>query len=393
MDKRLNITANLKEKKRNEVWIISNGTYVNLDPGKICDTPVSGPVTEYKISELAKYLLDPNPITLEETIIGCEVKYRKPRPGIIKRLLRKTSPDKKSYFREEIISASKVGIPTFKDEGLNSHLLKIKELLRPYDPALKKISSLDREKIEDIRAICEQVGGGRYLLNLQGSINEKINYISSSLSKKAKVILNRAYMLNGLFEMRGFNFDSFNASNRYRLIKIAQNNQIRYCVLNDSYKFEFWVNNDSLVHYMHIFEQAIKIDSKLREALALSVRGEAIPIKLFFSKQLDQSYSEQYFPSTYREVFSSYNISPSEKDAIANMLNSFQNIVLFSYILKSGTGSQKLITNISVLHDLRALESLKDKLPHVYSEINKKVSVSEAGNLYLLDSLRGYKNV
>jgi DNA-binding Lrp family transcriptional regulator len=51
-----------------------------------------------------------------------------------------------------------------------------------------------------------------------------------------------------------------------------------------------------------------------------------------------------------------------------------------------------MITLISVLHDLRALELLRKNLPVVYNEIEKRVSVSEAGKYYLLDSIEGFNS-
>ena len=51
-----------------------------------------------------------------------------------------------------------------------------------------------------------------------------------------------------------------------------------------------------------------------------------------------------------------------------------------------------MMTLISVLHDLRALDVLRKKLPLVYDEIRKYVSVSEAGMFYLLDSIEGFNH-
>jgi hypothetical protein len=45
------------------------------------------------------------------------------------------------------------------------------------------------------------------------------------------------------------------------------------------------------------------------------------------------------------------------------------------------------------MHDVKALEPIKDQLPQVYAEISKKTSVSDAGRLYLLDSIREFQNV
>jgi hypothetical protein len=388
----------LEDKKKHEIWIISDGMPVNLDLSNICKESISGPVTEYAISELARYLLNPNPITLEEKVVGCKVQYRRPSSGFIKRAVRKIMPgnnssDSNNSFSEEIISTSRIGTPTFKDEGLNAHFIKISELLKPYDPVQKKLSGLDRDKVDDIKALCEDIGRNRYQLNLQGSINDKINFVANSLSKKTKVIANKAYLLNGLFEMRGFHFKGFYAKNSCRLIKFSQNNQVRYCVLNTNYQFEYWINDNILINYMLLFEQCIQSDPKLREAIMLCVKGEAKPLKLFFAKQLGQAYSDKHLPTVYREVFNAHKFSPDEKDTIAGTLNKFQSIVSFNFVPLSGAEKHKLCTNISVMHDFRALEPIKSQLPQVYSEINKKALVSDAGKLYLLDSMRGYQNV
>jgi hypothetical protein len=233
----------------------------------------------------------------------------------------------------------------------------------------------------------------RYQINLQGSINDKINFILNSLTKKAKITIKKAYLLNGLFDFRGYTFDSFNADNDYHLIRFSQNNQTKYCVLTRDYKFDYWVNDNILINYLHLFEQSIQTDPKLKEALNLCITGKAKPLKLFFSKQTEQSYSEKHLPMVYRKMLITHNIAPNEVEMITDTLNNNQSIVFFNYVPTSGPGQQKLFTNISVMHDLKALESIKDRVPRVYSEIIKKTTDSDAGKLYLLDSMRGYQNV
>ncbi len=390
---------NREEKNKDKIWIISDGSPAHLDLSNICKEPVSGQVTEYRISELALYLLNPNPVILEEKIIGCKVYHRKPSSGKIKRLIKKIIPkkihstDSDNSFVEEIISTSKFEPPTFQDEALNAHFVKIKEMLRPYDHLQKKLARLDRGKIDDITAICEEISNHRYLLNLQGSINDKINFVANSISKRVKVSFNKVYLLNGLFELRGFDFHSFDANKNYLLIKFIQNEQTRYCVLNTDYTLLYWIDDSLLINYIHLFEQSIKTDPKLREALALCLKSDAKPLKLFFSKRLERGYSEKHLPGLYNEVFKTYNINPDKKNTIVNILNNYQNVIFFNYVPLSGGRKQKVVTNISVMHDFKALEPIKRQLPQIYSEIDKKASVSEAGKLYLLDSLRGYQNV
>ncbi|UCD36212.1 MAG: hypothetical protein JSU90_05115 [Nitrospiraceae bacterium] len=388
-----------KENSKDTPWIISEGCPVRLDLSNVCQGSLSEMVTEYRISDLTRYMLNPNPTTLEEKVVGCKVFYRRPSRGPFRRFLKKMtgtgrpSNGEDRDFIEEIVSPAKTGVPVFRDSGLNDHFNRIRELLRPYDPVQKRLSSLDREKIEDIKALCEDIGRNRYQLNLQGAIQDKINFVSRSLSTKTKVVANRAYLLNGLFEMRGLNFKTYNGRNSYRLIKFIQDGQVRYCVLSGSYQVEYWVTDVVLINYMHILEQCIRSDQRLREALTNCMNGQALPLKLFFARQIGQEYSLKHLPLMYRQLLSGRTVGQDEWEAIAEALNRFQSVISFNYVPLYGSGRHRLCTNISVMHDLRALTPLKGQIPEVYSEINKKASVSEAGTLYLLDSMMGYQNV
>jgi len=91
------------------IWVISDGKSVNLDLSKICKEQVTGPIIEYKISALARYLLNPESIQLYEKVVGCKVSYRKKGPGKFAGLFRrKKKTDNKADVDsniEEIISA------------------------------------------------------------------------------------------------------------------------------------------------------------------------------------------------------------------------------------------------------------------------------------------------
>jgi len=388
----------MEEKGQNDIWIISGGRAVNLDLSSICGQTGSNPVTEYRISELARYLLSPNPISVEDKLIGCRIKYKTPSATIIewlksKSLWKKGNIGSKAPYIEEILSTSRIGFPLFNDEDLNRHFIKINELLRVYDPAQKKIAGLDRKKLEDITAICEDIGGNRYQMSLQGDIEQKISYVRNSLSRLVNVVFKMPYQSTGLFEMRGFRFPLFNPHIYYHLIKFTQDNQTRYCVLNDMYQLEYWVKDHELINFIHMFEQSIRTDPKLREALTLCIKGEAKPLKLFFPKKLDQNYTGEYLPMAYRGIIDIYKMNDTEKAVIANMLNNHQRIVSFNYVPKCEAGRQKLCINISVLHDVKAIEPIRNLIPQLYSEIDKKAPFSDIGKLYLLDSLRGFQYV
>jgi len=388
-----------KRQQANTIWVISDSRPVSEDLSAFCKEPVSGPVVEYKISELGRYLLNPKQIALEERVVGCKIMHCKPASGKVSKFFsalfksNQKSAGSNGSKEEEIISNSRIGTPVFRDMALNAHLSKIREMLKPYDPFQKKITGLDVEKIEDIKAICEDIGRSRHRLNLQGTIREKINFVSNSLSKKVKVTFNRAYLMNGLFEMRGFDFSHYNTGNSYRLIKFVCNDTVQYVVLNREKKLEFEIGDNVLIQYLQLFEQSLRTDSKLRDAFELCVRREAEPLKLFFSTKREKNYSENHLPMVYRKAMHAFKISPDVKEVITDVLNRHQSIVTFNYVPSSGVGKNKLYTNISVMHDIKALEPIKSAMPELYSEIDKKTYASDVGRLYLLESLRGYQNV
>ena len=98
-------------------------------------------------------------------------------------------------------------------------------------------------------------------------------------------------------------------------------------------------------------------------------------------------------PDPSRKIFEHYNVSSNIRENVTQILNNNQQVVSFNYIPRSRTGNEKLFTNISVMHNLKALDPIKSHFPEFYSEIHKIASVTEVGNYYLLDSMKGYKNV
>ena len=88
--------------------------------------------------------------------------------------------------------------------------------------------------------MCEDIGGNRSLLNLKGDINEKIGYMVSYLSKDVGVVLEKARVSDGLFEMSGFDFSSYDAKNSHRLIKFFSDGKTKCCVIGFDGKVEYW---------------------------------------------------------------------------------------------------------------------------------------------------------
>jgi len=380
------------------VWVISKGRYTDLDLSRIWEGAKTETVTAYKLSDLGRYLLDPNPIQISKKLIGCEIHFRPPFDKV-KAKIRRILPSKlhglikDRYIPPEVLTSNyTTGKTPMKDKHLESYLNKIAEMLRPYDPVVKRLSKIDISKVADVVGTCQDAGGNLSYLNIQGNIDEKIGYIHNFLLQDVGVIIEKAYISDGLFEMKGFNFASYSPETTYTLIKFFKDGKVRACVLGQDNNAEFWVEDIQLIHYLQLFDQLIVMNPKLNKSLNLCSTGRAEPMKLFFNKQLEIDYSEASLPEIYRRVFELYNIEPGKRGIIKSILNYLQLGVTFNYVPQSGSSEEKLFVNFSVMHNLKALEPIKEDLPQVYSEINKRSLFTEAGKYYLLDTFRGYKD-
>lgn len=385
--------------RHDDVWIISRGKPVKFDLSKVCKGIQITPVMEYKISDLARYLLNPNPIEVKKILVGCEVHYHRQVGDKVREKLTQILPRRmhgllkeKKCFSETLMANRDNCAARLKDKGLKSHVEKIRLALRGHDPLLKSLSKLDRAEISNITGICEDIGGNRSLLNLKGDIDEKISYMASCMLKDVGVILEKAHVSDGLFEMSGFDFFSYDAKNVHRLIKFYAKGKPKFCVIGLDGKIAYWIDDADLINQMHLLEHSIKANPKFNRSLGLCKKGTAKPLRLLFKRQLEIDYSKSPIPALYKSLFETYNIGANEKNAVVKSLKNSQLGILFNYVPVSNVGEKKLFTNVSVMHDVRALEPLKQDLPELYSMINKMAFISEAGKYYLLDSIKGYTN-
>ena len=339
-----------------DVWIISKGRDSQFDLSAIESGKNTEAVTEYQISDIAHYLLNPNPIEVEKRLIGCEIHYPQSTVTKIIANIKRLFPRRlRKHWNgngippEVLISNCKIKIPPLKDKDFEAHLNTIYESLRAYDAVSKRLPRLDPYKIAHIIGICQDIGGNYSYLKLQGSIDDKLKYVNNYISKSVGVLLRKAQIAEGLFEMRGFDFGAYDSGRTHRLITYQKNEKRRCCVLNS--------NN-----------------------------------KLFLNKQFEVDYSKSPFPKIYRNILKANNIDPNQQNLIRPSLNYLQIGISFNYMPQSNGAEEKMMTLISVLHDLRALDVLRKKLPQVYDEISKYVSVSEAGKFYLLDSIEGFNH-
>lgn len=356
-------------------------------------------IKTYQLSEVACYMLNPAPIEVEKRLIGCEIHYA--QRGITKFIekIKRVFPRRiRSWWKgnlippEVLISNCKVDIPPLKDNALENHLKKIYESLRAYDSITKRLPQLDPFQIAHVIGICKDFGGNYTYLKLQGSIEDKLKYLQNHISKDVGVLLRKAYIGDGLFEMRGFDFTAFDPDNRHRLIAYQQNGKPKCCVLNSKNTVEYTLSDNQPLKYMLLLQQALKDDLRLKEAFDSCIQNQAKPLKLFFNRQLEVDYSKSAFPRIYRDILRKTKVNGSHRNLIKSALNYLQIGISFNYVPKAGNPKNSMITLISVLHDLRALELLRKNLPQVYGEIKKRINTSEAGSFYLLDSIEGFNH-
>ena len=382
-----------------KLWIISKGRLSDIDPARIIEGPVSGPCKEYKISAIGRYLLNPSAIEIKKKLIGGEVHYKLSPGKKIRKALHKILPGSKRRLKtnawllpDVIVSRYKLAIPPLKDLHLESHLNQIVDQLRPYDSVAKKLVQLDPSKIFQIVGICEDIGGNYSYLKLQGSIEDKIKYLGNFISKDVGVVLSKAYIDEDLFELRGYDFMAHDPALSYKLITYNSNGTQKACVLTENNQIDFYIKDGHLIRHMHLLEQALQSDSSFNRAFHLCLEGQATPIKLFFNKKFEIDYSKVALPEVYLDLFKSLNLEPNKRNLIQPILNHLQIGISLSYILLSDSEQDRMHTDISILHDLRALEPLRKNLPRVYSELEKRAMISYAVFFLIQDTINGTSN-
>jgi len=144
-----------------------------------------------------------------------------------------------------------------------------------------------------------------------------------------------------------------------------------------------------VLKYLNLLEHTLKANPELQRAIDSCFLGRGRPLRLFFNKQLEVDYAKANLPEIYRAIFRAVDVDASHRNLVKPVLNFMQTAVSLSYLPAAEVGEGKLFTQISILHDLRALDPLRKSLPAVYAEMSKRAFNAEAGRFYLLDSITG----
>ena len=188
--------GNMRSTGGDGIWIISEGSFTDSNLPEVETETVTVPVKEYRISELARYLLSPKPVRVEKRLVGCKVYFCGSRFSGMKERLEMMLPRRMRHLAASTDDRSEVFIShlekrtqDLKDPDLELHFRRIEDLLRPYDSTVKRLLKLDLSRISDVMGICEDLDGSRSPLNLQGNSADKIHYVIDHLSGKVGVIL------------------------------------------------------------------------------------------------------------------------------------------------------------------------------------------------------------
>ncbi len=399
---------NTRQPSTKKVWFISPGQYAKDDQKTDRHAGEATATVTYKISEIADYMLNPASLEIQSKLVGCNIHHNQShkqganKSGAHKlgawyrKLLNKVLPGKinpglntQSRLPEMVTSEMDTEPGQIKDKNLRLHIRGIYNQLKPYDPVIKALSGLDLQSVSDIEGVCRDEAGNFTNIALSGTLDEKISYIIKNLLQQVPLALKKAYMGDGLFEMSGFDFSAYKPENTYWLVKSMEKGNSQAYVLSNDQKVRYHVQNIEFVFYLQLLEQLLKVNPELMNALAMCIADKAKPSKLFFKRQLGIDYSPEQIPEIYQEVFKKYNIDVSQKKIVANALRDRQLGISFMYVPQNDSGKNCLETNLSVLHNYRALDAIRKEAPQVFSEIGNMAATTDVGKFYLLDKYNG----
>jgi hypothetical protein len=377
-------------------WIISPGAYTDIDLTTLGIQAAPKRVMEYALSDIGRYLLFPGPFKIESRLMGCECDLRPSGWQRFKHLVAsrtflkgKASPHADTVERRLLMARLFVPLPSLQDAILARHLDRLRDLLRPFDPILQEIAGLDLDRVADMRGVCEDAGGHRTHITLSGDLEIKRRYVMDNLLGHIPITLPQAHIAGGLYEMRGLAARTYQEGRRHRLLRFHVNGEFFACLLNAAGRVAFWIEDAKRLHHLLILQQALERDPVLASSIEGCLRGEAQALRLMINAKMDIDYSRNRLPQVYQELFQRLDLKSGVRKKVIRSLNVHQTGVSFSFTRPGGYGDAQAITSIAVLHDVKALDPLRETLPELYAAINLKASHTEAGKYYLLESIKG----
>lgn len=379
-------------------WVISKRRQSRLAiPAKgESEAEASRIVSEYALSPMGRYMLDPNLAHVQRRLVGYELHGRQPLrvrwidkmgariPGFLKRMA------ERARQLPEVVTASDLDAATeMEDAELETHLRQMEEELLRYDPVLTRLERLDSNRVVDMIGLCEDGSGKLVRLKLSGDLQNKISYFREHFMQSVNIAIGPAYVSEGLFEMNGF--DACQPSNS-KVVRYSDVSGSKAYVIDADNKIAFWLTHVNLIHFLQLLDMAIQSNPNFAKALSVCMSGEAKLMRVYFNRRAVIDYKPDDIPVVYRNALSGTEIQNDVRGVLLDSLNNRQVGVSIQYAHRDPQGQRKVHTHLSVIHDIRALEPLKTDLPQLVDEMNKQSIATEAGKFYLLDAIHGTVN-
>jgi hypothetical protein len=355
-----------------------------------------GPTTarEYRISAIGHYLISPAALTVRRRLAGCAVHWRVTRLARWLAPLRRWVGKNKPGHGQPLSLSMDFPYPAASpfDINLKRHIDRLYDGLRPFDSFFQTLAGIDPGRVSRVAAICEDDTGLQTPVTLDGTPGQQFDFVRRHAGRQIDVRIKQAHIADGLFEMNGFDFIHFDPRIAYRLIRFVHDGRPKACVLNEDHTIAFWLDDVRLVNYLQLFEYCIQYNHLLRESLIRCIQGQAAALRLMFNPHLEIDYSRAPLPAVFQEAIGQIRLAAPFDRLIKRKLNQYQVAVSFNTMALHEGGRSELCTHISVLQNLRALESIKDRIPELFAEMAKRASQSEEGKFYLLESICGARH-
>ncbi len=377
------------------VWIITPGAYTEFDVATLGIKAKPNKVMEYSLSDIGRYLIQPGAVEVENQLVGCECDRAPTRSRRMRRALTRLfhggpgGPSDTAVDKKTLLARNVVKIPTLKDRQLAGHVETLRGMLQPLDPVFKDIAALDIKKLIDIHGVCQDEAGHRTLLTLKGSLAAKKQYLLDALLKPVRTTLASVHIADGLYEMRAWRSNLFASQRRHRLVRFHVDGKFFACLLNANNRMAFWISDSRHLQRMILLQQAVDTSPALAEAFSQCLADAARPMRLMFNPNLEIDYTHNRIPQIYKDIFAHMEVDTELRRQVIRLLNHHQLGVSFSYVTQEGFGDPLPVTNVSVMHDVKALEPLRTDAPQLFAAVNQRATRSEAGNYYLLENIRG----
>ncbi|MCP4746946.1 MAG: hypothetical protein GY874_12540 [Desulfobacteraceae bacterium] len=348
-------------------------------------------VREYQISAIGRYMIDPKALVVEKTLVGCEIHRRSSMSMFWKKLIL-------GRFRKKSLN---LGSPKtlwldfvkprqrLTDEVLDCYIGDIYNKLKAVDSFYDQLDKIDLSRVVDVVGVCEDNAGFKSAMVIDGDPIRQFDYIRKNCGQKIKVKLKKAYAAKGVFEMNGFDFKTFDPGMSYRLIRMTLDGKNRACLLGNDNTIAFWLNDVNLLSYLQLFEYAIRENNSMKESLEHCIQGKALPVRLMFNHTIEIDYTNVPLPPVWQEAIKDIPLEVEDSMMIKQKLNAHQLGVSFNSISNQSNLNGEICTDISILQNLCALEPIKDRIPTLFEELNKRAARFDTGIYYQLDAIRG----